>query len=67
MMGLTVGVDFIDHVLKLSLCGVLSEGPHDGAQLFGGDCAIAVLVEQRKRLFELGNLFLSQLVSLEKI
>ena len=64
---LTVGVDLVDHVLKFCFCGVLSEGAHDGAQLFGGDGAIAVLVEQRKRLFELGDLFLSQLVSLQKI
>ena len=43
---LTVGVDLVDHVLKFCFCGVLSEGAHDGAQLFGGDGAITVLVEQ---------------------
>ena len=32
-----VGVDFVDHVLKLRLGGVLSQTPHHGTQLLGGD------------------------------
>lgn len=64
---LTVSVHFVDHVLKFSFCGILAERSHDGAQLLGGDCAIAVLVEQRECLLELGNLFFCQLVSLYKI
>jgi hypothetical protein len=39
-----VGVDLVDHVLELRLAGVLAEGAHDGAELLGGDLAIAVLV-----------------------
>lgn len=45
MYSRTVSVDLVDHVLELSLGGVLSKRPHDGAQLLGGDGAIAVLVE----------------------
>jgi len=32
-----VGVNLVDHVLKLRLAGVLAEGAHDGAQFLGGD------------------------------
>ena len=64
---LTVSVDLVDHVLKFCFCGVLSEGSHDGAQLFGGDGAITVLVEQRERLLELGDLLLCQLISLKNV
>lgn len=32
-----VGVDLVDHVLELRLGGVLSQTPHDGTQLLGGD------------------------------
>lgn len=45
MSKLTVSVHLIDHVLKFSLCGVLSQRPHDGAKFFGGDGAVAILVE----------------------
>lgn len=38
----TVGVDLVDHVLKLCFGGVLAEGTHDGPELFGGDGAVAV-------------------------
>ena len=62
---LTVSVDLVDHVLQLCLGGVLSEGAHDGAQLLGGDGAVAVLVEQGERLLELGDLLLGQLISLK--
>ncbi len=61
---LTVCVDLVDHVLQLGLGGVLSERPHDGAQLLGRDGAVAVLVEQAERLLELGDLLLGKLVSL---
>lgn len=46
----------VDHVLQLSLGGVLAQRPHDGAQLLGRDGAIAVLVEQGERLLELRDL-----------
>lgn len=42
---LTIGVHLVDHVLQLGLCRVLAQRPHDGAELFGGDCAVTVLVE----------------------
>lgn len=42
---LTVSIHLVDHVLQLCLCGILAQRPHDGAELFGGDCAITVLVE----------------------
>lgn len=42
---LTVSVHLIDHVLQFGLCGVLAQRPHDGAELFGGDGAVTVLVE----------------------
>lgn len=32
----------IDHVSQLSLGWVLAEGPHDGAELLGGDGSISV-------------------------
>jgi len=49
----TVSVDLVDHVLKLGLGGVLSQGAHDGSQLLGGDCAITVFVKQGERLLKL--------------
>lgn len=42
---LTVSIHLVDHVLQLCLCRILAQRPHDGAELFGGDCAITVLVE----------------------
>lgn len=42
---LTVSVHLVDHVLQFGLCGVLAQRPHDGAELFGGDGAVAILVE----------------------
>ena len=62
---LTVGINFVDHVLKFSLGRVLSERPHDGSQLLGGDGAVAILVEQGEGLLELGDLFFGQLVCLK--
>lgn len=61
----TIGVHLVDHVLELSFGGILSQWAHDCAQFLGRDSAIAVLIEQRKRLLELGDLFLSQLIGLE--
>lgn len=37
-----VGIDLVDHILKLRLRGVLAEGAHDGAELLGGDLAYNV-------------------------
>eukprot|EP01084_Bolivina_argentea_P181929 314162_1 len=55
-------VDLVDHVLELSLSGVLAEGAHDGAELLGRDGAIAVLVEQGEGLLELADLLVGKLV-----
>jgi len=59
----TVGVDFVDHVLEFGFGWVLTQGTHDGAELFGGDGTIAVLVEEGESLLELSDLFFSQLIS----
>merc|ERR1711884_450913 len=59
----TIGIDFVDHVLKFSLCRILAKRSHHCSKLLGGDCAIAILVEQGECLFELSDLLLSQLVS----
>ncbi len=61
----TVSVDFVDHVLELGLGRVLSERPHDGAELLGGDGAISVLVKEGEGLLELCDLLFSQLISLK--
>lgn len=61
----TISINFVDHVLQLSLCGILSKRPHDSAQFLGSDGAIAILIEQRKGLFEFGNLLLRQLIRLQ--
>jgi hypothetical protein len=42
-----VGVDLVDHVLEFGLAGVLAEGAHDRAQLFGGDLSWALYVSTR--------------------
>lgn len=40
----SVGVDFVDHVLKLGLSGVLPEGAHDCSQFLGGlRCTLVVM------------------------
>merc|ERR1719343_1479665 len=57
-----VSVDFVDHVLELSLCGILPQRPHDGAELLGGDGSIAVLVEEGESLLELCDLLLCELI-----
>merc|ERR1719389_794181 len=53
-----IGIDLVDHVLELSLGGVLAEGAHDSSKLLGGDGAIAILVEKGEGLLELSNLLL---------
>merc|ERR1711998_665155 len=57
-----VSIDFVDHVLELSLGGVLPEGAHHSPQLLGGDGAVAILVEKGEGLFEFGDLFLCKLI-----
>lgn len=37
-----VSIDFVNHVLELSFCGVLSQRSHHSAQFLGGNSAIAV-------------------------
>lgn len=62
---LTISINLIDHVLKFSFSGVLTEGSHDCSQFLGGDGAITILVEEGESLLELSNLFLCQLISLK--
>lgn len=50
---LTISIHLIYHVLQLGLCGVLSQRAHHCAQLFGGDGAISIFIEQREGFFEL--------------
>ena len=40
-----ISIYLIYYVLQLSLGRVLSQGPHDGPQLLGGDSSVAILVE----------------------
>merc|ERR550514_1807768 len=58
----TIGIHFVDHILKLCLGWVLPQRAHDCAQLLGGDGAITILVEEGEGLLELCNLLFSQLV-----
>lgn len=53
MWTLTVGVDLVDHVLEFRLGGILPQGAHHGAELFGSDGTVAVFIKQRERLLEL--------------
>ena len=53
----SVSIDLVDHVLEFGFGGVLAKRPHDGAEFFGGDCAIAVFVEEGEGFFEFGDLF----------
>jgi len=55
-LGPTVGIYFIDHILKLSFCWVLSEGSHNSSQFLGGDSAVTIFVKEGEGLLELGNL-----------
>jgi len=58
----TIGVDLIDHILQLSLGGVLTERSHHGTELLCGDVAIIVLVEKRERFLELNDLLLREVL-----
>lgn len=49
----TICIHLVDHVLEFSLSGVLTQWPHDGAQLLSGDCPISILIEQGESLLEL--------------
>lgn len=50
---LTVSIHLVNHVLKLSLGGILPQGAHHGSELFGGDGTVTVFIKQRERLLEL--------------
>ena len=39
---ISIGINLVDHVLELSLRGVLSQGTHDSPKLHGGDRAIII-------------------------
>lgn len=63
---LTVGIHLVNHVLKLSLGGILPQGAHHGPELFGGDGTVAVFIKQRERLLELCKGSVGALVSGDK-
>lgn len=44
---------FVDHVLELSLGGVLTKGAHNCAELIGRDDPIVVYIEEGESLLEL--------------
>lgn len=50
---LTVSIHLVNHVLKLSLGGILPQGAHHGPELFGGDGTVTVFIKQWERLLEL--------------
>ena len=45
-----ISIDLVDHILKLSLSRVLTEGPHDGSELLGGDCTFPVVKMQESKV-----------------
>lgn len=49
----TICVHLIDHVLEFGLSWVLTQWPHDSAQLLSGDGPISVLIKQGEGLLEL--------------
>lgn len=53
----TIGVDFIDHILKFSFSWILSKWSHDCTQFLGGNCTITILVEKSEGFFEFSDLF----------
>ena len=64
---LTIGVNFVDHVLKFGLSRILTQRPHDGAELLGGDGAIAIFVEEGEGFTDLLDFILSEAWSLEDL
>ena len=52
---------YVNHVLELLLRGVVTQGPHDGAQLLGGHRPVPVLVEHHEGLLEGVHLLVRQL------
>merc|ERR1719333_1352620 len=56
----TIGINFVDHILKLSFSRILAQGAHDSSQLLSSDGAITILVKEREGLLEFSNLLLSQ-------
>merc|ERR1719203_1429887 len=62
---IAIGVHLVDHVLQVSLSRVLTQRPHDRAQLLCGDGTITILIEEREGLLELSDLLLGELISHE--
>ena len=51
----TIFVHFIDHILKLRLCGILTNHSHHGAKLERGNCAITIRIKQVKGSLKIWN------------
>ena len=52
---ITISINFIDHICKLRLRGILSERSHYYTKFFGGDCAVSIFIKQTKCFFEFWN------------
>ena len=52
----TIGIDLRDHDTDLLLVNVLTERPHYGGQLSGGDGAGAILVKNVEGILEFSDL-----------
>lgn len=48
-----IEINPVDHILEFSLCRILAQGTHDGAEVLGGDFSISIFTEQGKGHFEL--------------
>lgn len=51
----TISIHLIDHVLEFGFSWVLTQRPHDCAQLLGGNGTISIFIEQGEGLLELWN------------
>merc|ERR1712224_427914 len=58
----TIGIDLIDHILKLSLSWVLTKRSHNSTELLGGNGTITILIEKGESFLELSDLFFSKVV-----
>ena len=56
----TIFINFINHILKLWLCGILTQRSHYCSQLISCNCAISVTIKETKCFFKFSNLFFCQ-------
>ena len=55
----TFFINFINQVLKFSVCWVLTKRSHNCYEFIVSNCAITILIEKGESLLELSNLFFS--------